>query len=141
MTVHWSQEEAFAVLKNKPEWKVLKVAEKKQVYSQMLSDLRREEREAARKKEKQTEDAFIEALFECPGVTKSTGFREAMTLISSDARYLGVGLDRDRERLFNEFLIERKRREQEKERQKKQEGVDNFKKFLEVSFIFSSFPF
>jgi len=54
-----------------------------------------------------------------------------MTLISSDPRFMLIVGDRERERLFNDFLDERARRELSEARKRRREGMENFRIFLE----------
>jgi len=56
-----------------------------------------------------------------------------MTLISTDPRYLLVMGDRERERLFNDYIDQRVRREREDARKRRRDGMENFRQFLEAS--------
>jgi len=131
MTSTWSQEQALQETRDDPRWKLLKMGEKKQVFQGLMSELRREEREEKRKKEQKSEEDFIQLLFDCKEIKKHTTFREAMTLISTDPRYLLIVGDRERERLYNEFIDQRARRERDESRKRRREGMENFRLFLE----------
>jgi len=56
-----------------------------------------------------------------------------MTLISTDSRYLLVMGDRERERLFNDYIEQRLKREREDARKRRRDGMENFRQFLEAS--------
>eukprot|EP01124_Arcella_intermedia_P016949 TRINITY_DN2356_c1_g1_i2.p1 TRINITY_DN2356_c1_g1~~TRINITY_DN2356_c1_g1_i2.p1 ORF type:complete len:800 (-),score=237.79 TRINITY_DN2356_c1_g1_i2:128-2527(-) len=131
MNSSWSQEQAIQETKDDPRWKLLKMGEKKQVFQALLLEIRREEREEKRKREQKCEDDFIQLLFDCKEIKKHTTFREAMTLISGDPRYLLIMGDRERERLFNNFIELRSRKERDDARKRRRDGMIAFRQFLE----------
>jgi pre-mRNA-processing factor 40 len=131
MTTSWTQEQALQETRDDPRWKLLKMGEKKQVFQGLMSELRREEREEKRKKEQKAEEDFIQLLFDCKEIKKHTTFREAMTLVSTDQRFMLIVGDRERERLYNEFIEQRARKERDDARKRRREGMENFRQFLE----------
>jgi len=131
MTTSWTQEQALQETRDDPRWKLLKMGEKKQVFQGLMTELRREERDEKRKKEIKAGEDFIQALFDNKEIKKHTTFREAMNAISSDPRFMLIVGDRERERLFNDFLDERARRELSEARKRRREGMENFRLFLE----------
>jgi len=130
MTINWTQEQALQVTRDDPRWKLLTTGEKKQVIQSYSGDLKREEREERIRKVKQQEEDFIQMLFDCDQIKKDTSFREAMTLVSTDPRFLGVSTDIDRERLFDDFLNRRARKEREDERNKREKSIEEYSKYL-----------
>jgi len=131
MSSSWTQEQALQETRDDPRWKLLKMGEKKQVFQGLMAELRREEREEKRKKELKAEEDFIQLLFDCKEIKKHTTFREAMTLISTDQRFMLIVGDRERERLYNEFIDQRSRKERDESRKRRREGMENFRQFLE----------
>jgi len=130
MTVNWTQEQALQTTRDDPRWKLLTAGEKKNVIQLYMQDLKREERDERIKKIKQQEEDFIQMLFDCEQIKKESSFREAMTLVSTDPRFLGVSTDIDRERLFDEFLNRRARKEREEDRMVRDNLIDDYKNFL-----------
>jgi len=54
-----------------------------------------------------------------------------MTLVSTDQRFMLIVGDRERERLYNEFIEQRARKERDDARKRRREGMENFRQFLE----------
>jgi pre-mRNA-processing factor 40 len=125
----YSQDQAIQHTRDEPVSKLLKMSEKKQCYHSLLQEINNEEAEEKKKKEKRQEADFLNLLFECPKITEDTSFREVMILIATDPRYLGVP-ERERERLFFEFLTLRKLRLKEEARIKKKEDSEKFLQYL-----------
>jgi len=69
-------------------------------------------------------------LFDCDQIKKETSFRETMTSVSKDSRFLGVSTDIDRERLFDDFLNRRDKKERDEEDIKRENYIDEYRKFL-----------
>eukprot|EP01127_Copromyxa_protea_P002338 TRINITY_DN1222_c0_g1_i11.p1 TRINITY_DN1222_c0_g1~~TRINITY_DN1222_c0_g1_i11.p1 ORF type:complete len:729 (+),score=141.56 TRINITY_DN1222_c0_g1_i11:35-2221(+) len=126
----WTQDEAFSAINPKPIWSALKLSEKKKAFQALVAVLKVEEREEAKRKEQQNRDDFIKALFDCPEMYPGTSFREAMALISADARYLGVSSDREREKLFNDFWDLKEKRDREEQRQQRRQAQEKWREYV-----------
>jgi len=87
------------------------------------------------KKKKKIENDFIGLLFEFPTITENTSFREAMILVATDPRYLGISSERERERLFTEFISQKKLKERDEIRIAKQKSIEEFKSYLEENHV------
>jgi len=62
----------------------------------------------------------------------SPPFSEAMMQVSNDLRFVGIPLQADKERLFDEYLRARVRREREAEMEKRKKLQNEFQAFLSV---------
>eukprot|EP01125_Pyxidicula_operculata_P016758 TRINITY_DN5794_c1_g1_i1.p1 TRINITY_DN5794_c1_g1~~TRINITY_DN5794_c1_g1_i1.p1 ORF type:complete len:643 (-),score=165.61 TRINITY_DN5794_c1_g1_i1:209-2137(-) len=130
MTVNWTQEQAMLATRDSPLWKTLKMGDKKQVYQTYLRDLQREEREERKRREEKAENDFIKLLLDNKDIKRSTTFREAMALISSDSRYLGIRNEVDRERLFNTYVNLRADKEKQEAQKRRDDMMVTFRNFL-----------
>lgn len=75
MVSSWSQEQAIQFTRDEPLSKMLKMSEKKQCYHSLIQDIKNEEIEEKRRKEKKIEEDFVKALVECTQINEETTFR------------------------------------------------------------------
>jgi len=58
-----------------------------------------------------------------------------MILVATDPRYLGISSERERERLFTEFISQKKLKERDEIRIAKQKSIEEFKSYLEENHV------
>jgi pre-mRNA-processing factor 40 len=128
--ITWSQDLAIQQTRDDALSKLLKMSEKKQCFQSLMQDFKNEEIEEKRKKERKAEDDFIQAILDCPKIHEDTPFREALLLIATDIRSVGVPSERDRERLYGVAGNQRKANQREEAKQRKKEFSSKFMQYL-----------
>lgn len=96
--------------------------ERKQVFEQFMRERAEEERREKRQKQKQYREQFRQLLAEAK-LTSRSFYSEISQKYSKDSRYRNIVKSRDRETIFNEFMVELKKSEREqKEKQREEVG-------------------
>jgi hypothetical protein len=67
-----------------------------------------------------------------------TLIRDALKAVAGDPRALGLLTERDKERLYGVFLIEKENKDREKASKKREECIAIFNKILRVPFLVST---
>jgi pre-mRNA-processing factor 40 len=133
--ITWSQDQAIQSTRDDALSKLLKMSEKKQCYQSLMQDLKNEEIEEKRKKERKAEDDFIQAILDCSKIHEDTTFREAMLLIATDVRSAGIPSERERERLYGVAGSQRKAKAKEEAKLKKKEFSSRFMQYLKENDV------
>jgi pre-mRNA-processing factor 40 len=60
------------------------------------------------------------------------GYREAMLQVTNDKRFLTIQIDRERERLFDDYVRERVKRERDAEGAAKRKQISEYREFLDT---------
>ena len=95
-------------------WFALKTSgERKQALTEYQSQRQKVEREIQRTKEKKARDSFLMMLAENTDIHSRTRWRDASLLLQDDVRFKNVADDRDREDLFNDFVMELEKKERD----------------------------
>jgi pre-mRNA-processing factor 40 len=136
--ITWSQDQAIQQTRDDTLSKLLKMSEKKQCYQSLIQDFKNEEIEEKRKKERKAEDDFIQAILDCSKIYEDTTFRDAMLLIATDLRSVGIPTERERERLYAVATSQRKARQKEEVKQKKKEFSSRFMQYLKDNDVRTS---
>lgn len=130
MTVTWTFEQVISETKDDERSKVIKIADRKQVFQDLQNELRRREVEEKRRKQEQLFRAFAELMDTHPGIDEYSSFREATDLAGKDQRWINVP-ERERRQMWDDYLDDRAKRKKENEKSTRKERMDALMKELE----------
>jgi len=122
-----------------PRWNALTTTgQKKQTFSEFQTKRAKEEREEKRGRSRKARDTFLKMLAEDTAIDVKTRWREAQKRLGNDDRYLALDHDVisevEREEMFNDFVAELARKEDEEKRFRVEANTSAFKELLaEVS--------
>lgn len=129
MQSHWTWEQSIAGTFDDERSKQLKMADRKQVYQQLVQKLKIFEADERKRKEQQLLDDYYSMLDSWPEIDRYTSYREVSEKFETNPAFLAFGAnDKERIRLFADYrqAKERKARAAAKEEQKKQlEAFEN----------------
>ncbi|KRG01317.1 transcription elongation regulator 1 isoform X3 [Drosophila mojavensis] len=103
-----------------PRYLLLTSKERKQVFEKYVKDRAEEERKEKRNKMRQKRDDFRKLMEECKLHGKSS-FSEFSQRNAKEERYRAIEKVRERESLFNEYIVEVRRREKEDKQLRKEQ--------------------
>ncbi|XP_013099429.1 transcription elongation regulator 1 [Stomoxys calcitrans] len=103
-----------------PRYLLLTSKERKQVFEKYVKDRAEEERKEKRNKMRQKREEFRNLLEDCKLHGKSS-FSDFCQRYGKDERYKAIEKVRERESLFNEYLLDVRRREKEEKQMKKEQ--------------------
>ncbi|XP_065370145.1 transcription elongation regulator 1 [Calliphora vicina] len=112
-----------------PRYLLLTSKERKQVFEKYVKDRAEEERKEKRNKMRQKRDDFRKLLEDAKLHGKSS-FSDFCQRFGKDERYKAIEKVRERESLFNEYLLDVRRREKEEKQQKKEQIRKDFIEML-----------
>lgn len=98
--------------------------ERKQIFDKYVKDRAEEERREKRNKMRQKRDDF-RALMESAGLHSKSTFSEFAQKFAKEERFRSIEKMRERESLFNEYMIEVRKREKDDKANKKEQVSDN----------------
>merc|ERR1719424_891404 len=114
-----------------PRWAALKtMGQKKQFFAEWQTRRMKEEKEERRLNLKKARDKFLKMLAEDTTIDMKTRWREAQTRLLDDERYKLLEDDREREELFNDFVVELARKDDEEKRVLRKMRFDAYMVFL-----------
>lgn len=103
----WSWDQAMRVIINDKRYGALKsLGERKQAFNEYLNQRKKIEAEERRVKQRKARDDFITMLEESKDLTSSTRWSKATTMFEDDERFKAVDRPREREDLFENYLVE-----------------------------------
>ncbi|XP_017073673.1 transcription elongation regulator 1 isoform X2 [Drosophila eugracilis] len=105
-----------------PRYLLLTSKERKQVFEKYVKDRAEEERKEKRNKMRQKRDDF-RSLMEEARLHGKSSFSEFSQKNAKEERYRAIEKVRERESLFNEYIVEVRRREKEDKMQKKEQPL------------------
>ncbi|KAJ0971136.1 hypothetical protein J5N97_019095 [Dioscorea zingiberensis] len=128
----WTWEQAMRVIINDKRYSALKtLAERKQAFSEFLSQKTKLEAEERRTRHKKAREEFTRMLEECKELTSSTRWSKAMTMFEDDVRFTAIERARDREDLFENYLAELQKKERAKMAEDHKRNIIEYRAFLE----------
>ncbi|KAM0935079.1 putative WW domain, FF domain, WW domain superfamily, FF domain superfamily protein [Dioscorea sansibarensis] len=128
----WTWEQAMRVIINDKRYSALKtLAERKQAFSEFLSQKIKQEAEERRIKHKKNREEFTRMLEECKELTSSTRWSKAITMFEDDVRFTAIERTRDREDLFESYLVELQKKERARMMEEHKRNIMDYKAFLE----------
>ncbi|KAH9288540.1 hypothetical protein KI387_032657, partial [Taxus chinensis] len=128
----WTWDQAMRIIINDKRYAALKtLGERKQAFNEYLAQRKKHEAEERRIRQKRAREDFIKMLEESKELTSTTRWSKAATLFENDARFHAVDRAREREELFESYLLELERKEREKAREERKKNIVEYRAFLE----------
>jgi len=120
---------------NDPRWAALPTTGgRKQIFSEYQAKAMKEEKEEKRSKQRKQRDLFLKLLATDTGINMKTRWRDASARLANDERYADLEFEvideREREDMFNEFVSELARKEEEERKAARRLRVDAFTEML-----------
>ncbi|MED6197708.1 hypothetical protein PIB30_059195 [Stylosanthes scabra] len=128
----WTWEQAMREIVNDKRYNALKtLGERKQAFNEYLGQRKKLEAEERRMKQKKAREEFTKMLEECKELTSSTRWSKAISMFENDERFNAVDKMRDREDLFESYMVELERKEKESAAEEHRRNLAEYRKFLE----------
>ncbi|GAB2293747.1 hypothetical protein Dimus_038273 [Dionaea muscipula] len=128
----WTWDQAMRVIINDERYSALKtLGERKQAFNEYLGQRRKQETEERRIRQKKAKEEFIIMLEESTELTSSMRWSKAIPLFEDDDRFKAVERPRDREELFENYLVELQKKEKVKAQEEYRKNREDYRKFLE----------
>ncbi|XP_073223341.1 pre-mRNA-processing protein 40A isoform X2 [Cicer arietinum] len=128
----WTWEQAMREIVNDKRYNALKtLGERKQAFNEYLGQRKKLEAEERRIKQKKAREEFTKMLEECKELTSSTRWSKAISMLESDERFSAVERPRDREDLFESYMVELERKEKENAAEEHRRNLAEYRKFLQ----------
>ncbi|XP_023731855.1 pre-mRNA-processing protein 40A [Lactuca sativa] len=129
----WSWEQAMRVIINDKRYGALKtLGERKQAFNEYLVEKKKLEAEEKRLKLKKAKDEFMQMLEESKELTSSMRWSKAIALFEDDKRYKAIERPSEREDLFQDYLVDLKKKERAKLQEEKRQNRLEYRHFLET---------
>ncbi|XP_039043048.1 pre-mRNA-processing protein 40A-like isoform X1 [Hibiscus syriacus] len=128
----WTWEQAMREIINDKRYGALKtLGERKQAFNEYLGQRKKLEAEERRMRQKKAREEFTEMLEESKELTSSMRWSKAQSLFENDERFKAVERARDREDLFESYIVDLERKEREHAAEEKRRNIAEYRKFLE----------
>ncbi|CAL4949397.1 unnamed protein product [Urochloa decumbens] len=128
----WTWDQTMKVIINDKRYGVLEtLGERKQAFYEYLNQRKKFEAEEKRVKQRKARDDFLEMLEECKDLTSSTRWSKAILMFEDDERFKAVELPREREDLYENYLVELQNKENAKAVEERKIHVAEYRAFLE----------
>ncbi|XP_028796082.1 LOW QUALITY PROTEIN: pre-mRNA-processing protein 40A-like [Neltuma alba] len=128
----WTWEQTMREIINDKRYNALKtLGERKQAFNEYLGQRKKLEAEERRMRQKKAREEFSKMLEECKELTSSTRWSKAATMFENDERFKAVERPRDREDLYESYMVELERKEKEQAAEEHRRNIAEFRKFLE----------
>ncbi|KAI5563702.1 hypothetical protein POPTR_014G013100v4 [Populus trichocarpa] len=128
----WTWEQTMREIINDKRYAALKtLGERKQAFNEYLGQRKKLEAEERRVRQKKAREEFAKMLEECKELTSSMKWSKAISLFENDERYKALERARDREDLFDSYIVDLERKEKEKAAEDRRRNVAEYRKFLE----------
>ncbi|KAH1203959.1 Pre-mRNA-processing protein 40A [Glycine max] len=128
----WTWEQAMREIINDKRYNALKtLGERKQAFNEYLGQRKKLEAEERRMKQKRAREEFTKMLEECKELTSSMRWSKAISMFENDERFNAVERLRDREDLFESYMVELERKEKENAAEEHRRNIAEYRKFLE----------
>lgn len=128
----WTWDRAMRVIINDRRYGALKtLGERKQVFTEFLSQRKKQDAEERRNKLKKAREEFKQMLEDCTELTSSSRWSKAVNMFENDERFKAVERDRDRRDLFDNYLEELKNKERARAEEERKQNLMEYREFLE----------
>ncbi|KAK3160963.1 hypothetical protein QOZ80_1BG0069460 [Eleusine coracana subsp. coracana] len=128
----WTWDQAMRVIINDKRYGALKtLGERKQAFNEYLNQRKKVEAEEKRFKQRKARDDFLTMLEECKELTSSTRWSKAILMFEEDERFKAVERPREREDLFENYIVELHKKEKAKAAEEQKKHVAEYRAFLE----------
>ncbi|XP_062200912.1 pre-mRNA-processing protein 40A-like [Phragmites australis] len=128
----WTWDQAMRIIINDKRYGALKtLGERKQAFNEYLNQRKKFEAEEKRVKQRKARDDFLVMLEECKELTSSTRWSKAILMFEDDERFKAVERPREREDLFENYVVELHKKEKAKAAEEHKRHVAEYRAFLE----------
>ncbi|XP_042492761.1 pre-mRNA-processing protein 40A-like isoform X2 [Macadamia integrifolia] len=128
----WTWEQTMRVIITDKRYGALKtLGERKQAFNEYLGQRKKQEAEERRIRQKKAREEFTKMLEESKELTSSTRWSKAISMFEDDERFKAVERARDREDLFENYLVELEKKERVKAQEEQKRNVMEYRQFLE----------
>uniref|UniRef100_A0A7N1A3A1 Pre-mRNA-processing protein 40A n=2 Tax=Kalanchoe fedtschenkoi TaxID=63787 RepID=A0A7N1A3A1_KALFE len=128
----WTWDQTMRVIVNDKRYGALRtLGERKQAFNEYLGQRKKLEAEERRMRQKKAREEFTKMMEECQELTSSTRWRDAIVLFENDERFKAVDRVREREDLFESYMVELQKKEKAMAQEKHKQDLADFRKFLE----------
>ncbi|GMI77379.1 pre-mRNA-processing protein 40A [Hibiscus trionum] len=128
----WTWEQAMREIINDKRYGALKtLGERKQAFNEYLGQRKKLEAEERRVRQKKAREEFTKMLEESKELTSYMRWSKAQSLFEIDERFKAVERARDREDLFESYMVDLERKEREHAAEEKRHNIAEYRKFLE----------
>nr|CAB3504724.1 unnamed protein product [Digitaria exilis] len=128
----WTWDQTMRVIINDKRYGALKtLGEKKQAFNEYLNQRKKFEAEEKRTKQRKARDDFLAMLEECKELTSSTRWSKAILMFEDDERFKALERPREREDIFESYLIELHKKEYIRHLEKEEEEHKRMQKIKE----------
>ncbi|KAF2950542.1 pre-mRNA-processing protein 40A isoform X2 [Oryza sativa Japonica Group] len=128
----WTWDQAMRVIINDKRYGALKtLGERKQAFNEYLNQRKKLEAEERRIKQRKARDDFLAMLEESKELTSSTRWSKAITMFEDDERFSAVERPREREDLFESYLMELQKKERARAAEEHKRHIAEYRAFLE----------
>ncbi|KAK9166041.1 hypothetical protein Scep_001232 [Stephania cephalantha] len=128
----WTWEQSMRVIINDKRYGALKtLGERKQAFNEYLGQRKKLEAEERRVKQKKAREEFTKMLEESKDLTSSTRWSKAISMFEDDERFKAVDRARDREDLFENYLLELQKKERARAQEEHKRNIMEYRQFLE----------
>jgi pre-mRNA-processing factor 40 len=131
VNVTWDWPTAMKKIVNDKRYKALnKVQEKQAVFHEYVEEKKKQEREEVAERKKTQRENFVALLSEVSDLTSRSHYRQVVSRIQHDPRYLAVESEEDRLDYYDSFMDELVQKEKELRRVKQSEYKSQLKELL-----------
>ncbi|KAM6543363.1 hypothetical protein CsatB_007810 [Cannabis sativa] len=128
----WTWEQTMREIVNDKRYGALRtLGERKQAFNEYLGQRKKLEAEEKRTRQKKAREEFTKMLEESKELTSSTRWSKAVTMFENDERFKAVDRARDKEDLFESYIVELERKEKEQAAEEHRQNVAEYRRFLE----------
>ncbi|GMQ01204.1 hypothetical protein CsSME_00047922 [Camellia sinensis var. sinensis] len=111
----WTWDQAMRVTINDQRYGALRtLGERKQAFSEFLIQRKKQDAEERRARQKKAQEEFRTMLEECKELTSTTRWSKAIAIIEDDERFKAVERAKDREDVFEDYIVELEKKERAK---------------------------
>ncbi|KAL1194306.1 Pre-mRNA-processing protein 40A [Cardamine amara subsp. amara] len=129
----WTWEQTMKEIVHDKRYGALRtLGERKQAFNEYLGQRKKVEAEERRMRQKKAKEEFVKMLEGCEELSSSMKWSKAMSLFENDERFKAVERARDREDLFDNYIVELERKEREKAVEEHRQNMAEYRKFLET---------
>lgn len=127
----WTWDQAMRVIINDKRYGALKsLAERRQAFNEYSAQRKKKEVEEKRVKQKRDREEFVKMLEECKELTSTMRWSKAASLFENDQRFHAIERGREREELFEDYVLNLEHKERERGRELRKKNLSEFREFL-----------
>ncbi|XP_050363071.1 pre-mRNA-processing protein 40A isoform X2 [Argentina anserina] len=128
----WTWEQAMREIINDKIYGALRtLGERKQAFNEYLGQRKKLENEERRIRQKRAREEFTKMLEESKELTSTIRWSKAVTMFENDERFKAVERARDREDLYESYIVELERKEKEIAAAEHRRNISEYREFLE----------